>query len=826
MRLSELPPGESGVIIKILGHGAFRKRVMEMGFVKGRPIRVVLNAPLEDPVKYSIMGYEVSLRKAEADLIEVVTGNSDVDKTYVNHVAASQANCDCETATSLNNTSHALREKIINVALLGNPNCGKTSLFNHVSGAHERVGNYAGVTVGAKEGSINYKGYKINIVDLPGTYSLSTYSPEEEYVSKYLEDETPDVLVNVVVASNLERNLYLTTELIDMNRSMVIALNMYDELEKHHIKLDYQHLGKMLGVPIVPTIASSGYGVNNLLDTIIDVYEMRQPDVRHIHVGMRPELEASVKLLNDELKTHPEISSHFSPRYLAIKFLEKDPQIERFLSSHEEYNEWVELRNREIRKIEKDFDDDIPALVAAEKYGFIQGALAETMESPAEQDSKTTRIIDAFVTNKLFGFPIFLLIMWLMFWATFKLGAYPMEWIEQLTVALANLIGDYMPNGPFKDLILDGVIGGVGSVIVFLPNILILYAFISFMEDSGYMARVAFIMDKIMHKMGLHGKSFIPLVMGFGCNVPAIISSRIIESKSSRIITVLTIPFISCSARIPIYVLLAGCFFPNYSGWVFVFLYLLGIIIAVITARMLRKVWFKTDETPFVMELPPYRIPSAKATMRGMWTKARQYLQKMGGLILIASAIIWALSYFPHYNKNELPKEYISNTLSEIKEYDTENNNLLSEAETSDAILNEYQQEHSILGRIGKFIEPVMHPMDLDWKATVALLAGIPAKEVVVSTMGVIYTGVGDDSQLLSHRLTTPSPISGKAPFTPLTAFAFMVFVLLYFPCVATIASIVKETGSWKYGAFSILYNTALAWLFSVAIVQIGSHCS
>ncbi|MDE6577319.1 MAG: ferrous iron transport protein B, partial [Muribaculaceae bacterium] len=690
------------------------------------------------------------------------------------------------------------------VALIGNPNCGKTSLFNIVSGSHERVGNYAGVTVGAKEGSMKYKGYLFKIVDLPGTYSLSAYSPEELYVMRYLRDETPDVIVNVVVASNLERNLYLTTELIDMNRSMVIALNMFDELEKSHATLDYQNLGKMLGVPMVPTQASSGRGVDKLLDTIIEVYELRNPDTRHIHIRMRPEVETAVNTLKDIFKKEPDISQTFAPRYLSIKMLEKDPEVENMLKDHNEYPEWVEIRDKENSRIEKELEDDVNSVIASEKYGFIQGALAETFSSGEKQKEQATKIIDTLVTNKLIGFPIFIFVMWVMFWATFKIGAYPMEWIESIVSWISVEIGKYMSQGPLKDLLLDGIIGGVGGVIVFLPNILILYFFISFMEDSGYMARVAFIMDKIMHKMGLHGKSFIPLVMGFGCNVPAIMSTRIIESKSSRLITILINPFMSCSARIPIYVLLAGVFFPKYGALIFISLYVLGIVVAVFTAKLLRKFWFKTDETPFVMELPPYRLPTLKATVRNMWTKAKQYLHKMGGLILIASIIIWALSYFPRYEKSQVPSEFFEAAMFDMPVSTLESN---SEEEINELILNEYQQENSILGNIGKFVEPVMSPLDFHWKTCCSLLAGCAAKEVVVSTLGVLYVG-DDDADLLAKRLQTPSKVTGQLPFSKASALTFLVFVLLYFPCIATISAIYRETGSWKYPLFSIIYNT------------------
>ncbi len=810
MRLSELKPGETGVITKILGHGAFRKRVMEMGFVRCREVRVVLNAPLHDPVKYALMDYEVSLRRAEADLIEV---------DLLENWEASHVSADALTEEHDKEASRELRkDKIINVALIGNPNCGKTSLFNRVSGAHEHVGNYAGVTVGAKAGTLKHKGYRMNIVDLPGTYSLSAYSPEELYVMRYLREETPDVIINVVVASNLERNLYLTTGLIDMNRSMVIDLNMFDELKRSGVSLDYSNLGKMLGVPVVSTIAATGYGVDNLLDTVIEVYEMKNPDTRHIHVKMNPEIESAVNKLKDEFKNDLSVAHQFSPRFLAIKFLEKDPEIEDILKHNPNYEIWKQIRDDENERIHKELHEDVSSAIAAEKYGFIQGALKENMEGSVAKEEKSTKIIDAFVTNKLFGFPLFLIVMWLMFWATFQIGSYPMEWIERLVAWISGLVSKTMADGPFKDLLLDGIIGGVGGVIVFLPNILILYAFISFMEDSGYMARVAFIMDKLMHRMGLHGKSFIPLVMGFGCNVPAIMSTRIIESKSSRLITILINPFISCSARIPIYVLLVGAFFPDYGAWVFVSLYTLGIAIAVLTAKLMRKFWFKADETPFVMELPPYRMPTMKATIRNMWSKAEQYLRKMGGLILVASIIIWALSYFPHYETEDLPKEYVAATLAEMPADQTEG---MSQSQIEKSMLTEYQQSNSILGKIGQFVEPVVRPMELGWKSCVSLIAGSAAKEVVVSTLGVLYVG-DDDAELLTERLQSPSRLTGKTPFTPASALAFMVFVLLYFPCIATLTAIARETGSWKYALFSVIYNTGLAWVFAFLTYRIA----
>lgn len=808
MRLVDLLPGETAMITKILGHGAFRKRVMEMGFVRGHEVTCMLNAPLQDPVKYRLMDYEVSLRRNEASMIEVMSLHEWHEHEQDAEIAEKKA-----TAMHDEDAAHAVRhDKIINVALLGNPNCGKTSIFNIVSGANEHVGNYAGVTVGAKKGHLNYKGYRINIVDLPGTYSLSAYSPEEQYVVRYLRTETPDVMVNVVVASNMERNLYMTTELIDMNRPMVIALNMYDELEKSGARLNYNELGAMLGVPIVPTIASTGRGVNDLLDTIISVYEMNHPDTRHIHVRMRPEIEAAVDVLRSDLKAESNVPPHFATRYLAIKLLEGDPEADELIRHTQGYKKIIEDRDRVAAEVKQNLNEDIQTAIAANKYGFIKGALAETLEGDPVKEEKTTRIIDAVVTSKLFGFPIFLAVMFFIFWCTFELGSYPMEWIEDIVAWISHITSRIMPDGPLKSLILDGIIGGVGGVIVFLPNILILYFFISFMEDSGYMARVAFIMDKLMHKMGLHGKSFIPLVTGFGCNVPAIMSTRIIESRSSRLITILILPFMSCSARLPIYVLLAGAFFPRHGAIAFFSLYLLGIIVAILTAKLLRRFWFKADETPFVMELPPYRVPTSKAVVRSMWSKAKQYLQKMGGLILVASIIIWALSYFPQYSIDEVPESYYASAVAEMP---ADQRAVKTDGEIEELVLHTYQQEHSILGNIGKFCEPVVRPMELGWQSCVSLIAGMAAKEVIVSTMAVLYVG-NDDADALSQRLKTPSPLTGKAPFTIPSAIAFMVFVLLYFPCIATLTATIRETGNWRYGLFCLIYNTVLAWVFAV----------
>ncbi|MBP3349196.1 MAG: ferrous iron transport protein B [Bacteroidaceae bacterium] len=786
MRLSELKIGEKAIVVKVLGRGAFRKRIIEMGFVRGQEVIAELNAPLRDPIKFKIMDYEVSLRRSEANLIEVVTEEETSSVVYPTSHG---------TTTEESTYAHAaeVRAKTINIALVGNPNCGKTSLFNVASGANEHVGNYSGVTVDAKAGHFDYKGYRINIFDLPGTYSLSTYTPEELYVRRYLNTEMPDVIVNVVVASNLERNLYLTTELIDMDYSMVVALNMYDELQKSGAKLDYKLLGDMVGVPMVPTVSRTGKGIDELFDTVIDVYERRNKSVRHVHVNHGPVIEAAVNDIKERLRTS-HVALKYSPRYLALKMLEGDKEVMEMVSDSENFEELKALSNKLRAEIEQTLHEDIEQAVANEKYGFISGALQETFQQGKDDERNLTRVIDSLVTNKVVGIPIFVILMCLMFEATFVLGAYPMEWIETGVAMLSSWLHDVMSPGPLKDLLIDGIIGGVGGVIVFLPNILILYLFISFMEDSGYMARAAFIMDKAMHKIGLHGKSFIPLVMGFGCNVPAIMATRSIESRSSRLITILINPFISCSARLPVYILFIGTFFPKHVGWAFIILYLSGIAVAFITAKLLRRFYFKEDETPFVMELPPYRIPTFKATCRHMWNKAEQYLRKMGGIILVASVIVWALSYYP---RTDIEGEMTPQQLAE-------------------------QQTNSYMGQIGQAISPVLEPLGFNWKISVALISGTAAKELIVSTLGVLYAGGDDTPETLSAKLQQPDPSTGVADFTPLIAATFLIFVSLYVPCIASITAVAKEAGSWKWGLFSVLYNTLIAWLCAFIVFRIG----
>jgi len=820
MRLSELQTGDKGVIVKVMGRGAFRKRIIEMGFIRGKEVNVIQNAPLKDPIHYRLMGYDVSLRRSEAALIEVISAAEFAEQQLAaENTGASKDSPVMPSDEDLH--AIAIRErKIINVALVGNPNSGKTSLFNYASGQHEHVGNYSGVTVDAKEGVFHQNGYTFRIVDLPGTYSLSAYTPEERYVRKHLQGENPDVVINILDASNLERNLYLTTQLIDMDVRMVIALNMYDELQKKGNKFDHQTLAGMLGAPIVPTISKTGFGIKDLFDRIIKVYEEEDPIVRHIHINYGETLEKGISDLKNCLKQNANIPRSLSKRYLAIKLLERDEVEEANIQKLPEASVIFKERDSATAEIESLLNEDTETAFTDARYGFISGALLETFEENKIQKVSKTQIIDLFVTNKLLGFPIFFLFMWLMFEATFRLGGYPMEWIESLVAWIGDAVRSTMNDGPLKDLLVDGIIGGVGGVIVFLPNILILYLFISFMEDSGYMARAAFIMDKIMHKMGLHGKSFIPLVMGFGCNVPAIMSTRTIESRNSRMITMLINPLMSCSARLPVYVLFAGAFFPKHASTVLLSLYVTGILLAVVMARLFKRFLFKKEDVPFVMELPPYRMPTAKAILIHMWEKARQYLRKMGGVILFASIIIWFLGYFPR--KSEGMAVY-DDQIAVVEDSAIEQTEKVETIAELERLKSMDHQEHSYIGRIGHTIQPVLSPLGFDWKMSVSLLTGMAAKEVVVSTLSVLYTGESEESQALPERLKEDRDAEGNLVFTPLVALTLMLFVLIYFPCIATIVAISKESGSWKWGAFTVIYSCVLAWIVGFIVYQIGS---
>lgn len=834
MTLFDLKQGDKAVITKVKGRGAFRKRIMEMGFIVGKEILVGKKAPLKNPIEYTIMGYNVSLRNSEAKLIEVLTDiNNRSDIKSYNGVFGDN---------TLKHSNH-FRSKEINVALVGNPNCGKTTIFNFASHSHEKVGNYGGVTVDAKKASFKHKGYTFNFIDLPGTYSITSFTPEEIYVRNHLFNEIPDVVLNVIDASNLERNLYLTTQLIDLDLKIVIALNMYDEMQKKGDLFDFDSLGKMIGIPIMPTVGSKGRGLKSLYNKIIEVYEDKDETVRHIHINYGQDIEKSIRSIQDIIKVeeNKKLTIKVAPRFLAIKLIEQDKE-ERIRVKEQctNHTDIFNIVDKEVARLETHFKDTTESVITDYKYGFIEGALKETFKQSKKDIRHLSRLVDNIITNKILSYPIFIFIMWLMFQSTFTLGAYPMRWLEMLVAQFGAYLSVVMSQGIFQDLVVDGIIGGVGGVIVFLPNILILFFFISIMEDTGYMPRVAFIIDKVMHKIGLHGRSFIPMIMGFGCNVPAIMATRTIGSKNDRLVTMLINPFMSCSARLPIYVLIIGAVFPDHPGLMLFSIYGIGILLSVIIAIIFKRTIFKSKEMPFVMELPPYRMPTVKSIARHTWFKGSQYLKKMGGIILIASIIIWCLQYFPRYtSKND---DYTFRIEQENKKYNSllelasniEDKNKITEnfnnqIKLLDLEKESIQQENSYIGKIGHFIEPAILPLGFDWKIGVSLLAGVAGKEIVVSTLGVINQTeitTDDDTKSLTRKLqkqtfTHPS-VAGQKVFTPLTAFGFLVFILVYFPCIAVIATIRKESGGWKWALFMAIYTTLLAYFLALMIHQIG----
>lgn len=823
MKLSDLQNGESGIITKVMGRGAFRKRITEMGFVRGKKVTVIKNAPLRDPIEYNIMGYDVSLRRSEASLVEIVTKDEAINMNFDSYNG---------TITDEDlRVSAKVMGRTINVALVGNPNSGKTTLFNFASGSNERVGNYSGVTVDSKEAHFKHKGYLFNITDLPGTYSLTAYTPEEVFVRSFIAESTPDIIINVVDASNLERNLYLSTQLIDMDVKVIIALNMYDELERHGDRFDYESLGKMVGIPIIPTVGSKGKGIAELFDTAINVYTDKDKTLRHVHINYGEEVEQSIGAIQKLIKS-PEngnITDKYSSRFLAIKLLEKDKHSQKVVSNCVNRDAILETANKQIRRLESNMKEDSETVITDAKYGFIAGAIKETFKEGIHKRRRATDVIDTFLTHKLFGFPIFIFFMWFMFYTTFTLGSYPMSWIEDGVALISNLLQTYMADGAFKDLLIGGIIDGVGSVIVFLPNILILFFFISVLEDTGYMARAAFIMDKLMHKIGLHGKSFIPLIMGFGCNVPAIMSTRTIENRNNRLLTMLINPFMSCSARLPVYILIIGAIFPAYAGTVLFSIYLLGILVAIGVALLFKRTLFRSEEVPFVMELPPYRIPTMRSTVKHMWLKGSQYLHKMGGVILVAVILIWALEYYPRNTSYTKPyDQLIAQQTDQLSKTTAPAavDSLNAEIYHLEMMKASEHQANSYLGRLGKTIEPVIEPLGFDWKMGVSLLSGVAAKEIVVSTLGVLYQEDKDHDKLadkLRSEVHTRGEKVGKPVFTPITALAFMVFILIYFPCIAVIAAIKKESGSWKWALFTIGYTTGLAWLLAFITYQVGT---
>ena len=810
--LYDLNEGEEGVILKIKGRGQFRQRLSEMGFIVGKKAEVIKKAPLRDPIEYKIMGYHISLRNSEAQLIEV---DRDIK---INQYQSSNGVLISEEE----NGSWLEKTRQIQVALVGNPNSGKTTLFNFASGSKEKVGNYAGVTVDSKEATYKQSGYTFSIVDLPGTYSIKSYSPEEIYLRNYIFENKPDIVVNVVDASNLERNLYLTSQLIDMGVQIVIALNMYDELEKKGDILNYISLGKLIGAPLIPTVSSKGKGIIDLFDKIIEVYEIREPIVRHIHINYGTEIENSICAIQSKIKIEENraFTNIISARYLAIELLENDKEYSNSITRCINSKEIIDVGKKEYNRLEKLYSNPVETVITDLRYGFISGALKETLKINKVERLRKTKIIDNYLTNKYLGIPIFVFFMWLTFFTTFKLGGYPKHWMEAGIGKLSGLISGNLAPGIIRDFLVEALIGGVGGVIVFLPNIIILFMFISFMEDTGYMARAVFIMDRVMHKIGLHGKSFIPLFMGFGCNVPAIMATRIIESRRDRLITMLITPFMSCSARLPVYILFISAFFSKNQGSVLFLLYVLGVFFAILSALFLKRVFFRSEEIPFVMELPPYRVPTIRSIFKHVWFRTGLYFKKIGGIILLAAIIVWILSNFPR------TIAYSRNYSDEISKVDKSEQPLNKKDESVNKLILEQKSEKhskSFMGMIGRSLDPVMRPLGFDWHLSVSILSGLAAKEVVVSTLGVIFQADNSSGkESLVEKIQSQRDSNGKTMFTPLIAFSFMLFILTYFPCVGVVAAIRRESGSWKWAAFTVFYTTGIAWLLSFTVYQVG----
>jgi len=725
----------------------------------------------------------------------------------------------------------------ITVGLIGNPNCGKTTIFNALTGARQKVANWSGVTIEKREGSFRAGEYSVRVVDLPGIYSLSAYSLEEIVARDYIIHEQPDVIVNIVDAGNLERNLYLTTQLINIGVRVILVLNMSDEAEAKGIVIDTDTLGTLLGMPVVRTVGTRNDGIGRLIAAIIAVAEKTAPVVRHLHIDYGADVEEEIQAVQRAIRTVGDIGERYSTRWLAIRLLENDCDVLAKLEGFPNYAAIVGQAERSRRILEKNYGDD-PAMVLTERrQGFVTGLLKEAVRRVSVEKTDVSERIDRVLMNRYLGYPILLAFLWLLFQATYVLGEYPKQGIQWLVDALSHWLALSLPDGAVKSLVVKGVVGGVGGVIVFLPNILILFLGVSFLEDSGYMARAAFIMDKIMHRLGIHGKSFIPLIMGFGCNVPAIMATRTLESRRDRIITVLINPFMSCSARLPVYVLFAGVFFAQHAGTVILALYLIGIAIAFVTSRLFNMLLAKTESAPFVMELPPYRLPTARSTLLHVWNRASQYLKKMSGPILAFSVIIWVISEYPvsetavraHAERVQAAQSAHRASYGEVarREGTTSVNASALKAQHDQAIAEiarDYEREklrHSSIGIIGRAIHPAMEPLGFNWQMGVSLVTGVFAKEVVVSSLGVLYAVNAPGARATCTKSLEGELTSPEHGITPLRAFTYMLFVLLYIPCIATIVVIGREIG-WRWAAVSVAYNLALTWAVCFLVFNAG----
>jgi len=670
--------------------------------------------------------------------------------------------------------------KPLRIALAGNPNSGKTTLFNKLTGSHQKVGNYAGVTIDTKEGRLVHRGREIVVYDLPGTYSLTAYSLDEIIARDFVLDEKPDLIVNVLDATNLERNLFLCLQFQELGIPMVAALNIVDQAEAMGLTIDDRQLSKLFGLTIVRTIGSKGQGLEALLDAVLDQAQVpaTSPPARYA-----PDLESVIRDLTRALSEDPEFVAQFPPRWMALKLLEKDADARKKLSGHRAASRVEVVLQRGILALEKAQDRDSEILVSEARYGFIHGAARETVHRKAATVTLTERI-DSVLLNRLLGLPLFLLILWGIFQATFTLGAYPQAWLEAFFGWAGDALSTAMAPGLLRNLLVDGIIGGVGGVFSFVPLIILLFLFISFLEDTGYMARAAFVMDKFLHIFGLHGQSFLPMMLGFGCSVPAIMAARTLKSTKDRIVTILVTPFMSCGAKLPVYVLLAGAFFAENAGAVVLSIYLVGVFLALGSSWLLRKTVLKGETTPFVMELPPYRMPTARSVVWHVWDKSFQYFRKMSTVIMAASVLIWALTSFPQAPEGTPPAQAMT---------------------------------QSAAGWVGKVIEPLVAPMGFDWKIGVATVTGFAAKEVVVSTMGILYA-VGEDTET---EEPLRAALRADPVFHPLVAYVLMLFTLILAPCFAAQATIRAELG-WKWLGFYVLMSIVVSWSVCTAVFQIG----
>ncbi len=797
--LSDLNIGDKGSIHSVKATGEIRRRLLDVGLFRGTKFKIMRLAPLGDPIVIRVKGFDLSLRLEEAKQIRVektgFTGDGIPMRKYQ------------DLYSPIPNKEKIIRTtKNITVALLGNPNSGKTSLFNAIVGAHQKVGNFTGVTVEKTEGSVNYKGYKINIIDLPGTYSLTPFSPEEVVARDYIIENKPDVVIDVIAGSNLERNLYLTTQVMELEVDMLVALNMWDEVEKQGIKIDIPQLEALLGSHVIPTSASKKQGIESLLDHVISVFEGEITISKNKMIFSR-DIEERITQISSILE-NDDLSEKYNSKWMATKLLENDQLVYETVKKRSVYLKIVNLILDSNEKFKKHHTGDPESAIIEDRHSFIRGALKETVKIPDGRKKTITDHIDNILLNRILGLPIFFAIMWGMFQFTFTLGEIPMGWMDSFFQIISNGLTSILPNGLFKSLLVDGIIAGVGGVLIFLPNILLLFFFISLLEGTGYMARAAFVIDKVMHKVGLHGKSFIPMLTGFGCSVPAIMATRTLKNKGDRIVTMLIIPFMSCGAKLPVYILLLSAFFtPASAGNILFGIYLFGILLALISAFILKKAAFPSQSEPFVMELPPYRLPGYKSLLFQMIFKVKMYLKKAGTIILIASVIIWLASNFP--------------VSSAIEQSYNEQITLTTNAETIEELQNmaaAEQLEYSVAGRFGKIIEPVIKPLGFDWKIGIALTAGLAAKEIVVSTMSTIFA-LGEESEE-SPKLATR--LREESGYSRATALSLMVFVLLYLPCFAATAMFHKEAGAWKWTRLFIVYTMSVAWVMSFVVYRLG----